>query len=119
MDTEMVRLLHAAGERKEEISEGIIRRLKAQTDIQRMLSASNDSPLESNIDQRLQHLSDIALQYLSREASTLCLKDICRRTIREHLLQMCLVNLFVRVPHLGLPSSLAKYLLYDVSLDSQ
>ena len=30
MDTEMVRLFHAAGERKEEISEGIIRRLKAK-----------------------------------------------------------------------------------------
>ena len=65
VDTEMVRLLHAAGERKEEISEGIIRRLKAQTDIQRMLSASSDNPLESSIDQRLQHLSDIALQYLT------------------------------------------------------
>ena len=54
---------------------------------------------------------------LSDDDPTLCLKDICRRTIREHLLQMSRVNQFVRVPYLGLPSSLARYLLYDVSLD--
>ena len=59
----------------------------------------------------------LAVQYLSGDDPSLCLKDICRRAIREHLLQMSRVNLFVRVPHLGLPPSLARYLLNDLSVD--
>ena len=43
-----------------------------------------------------------------------CLKHLCRETIREHLLQMSQDNLFVRVPRLGLPKSLAGYLLHHV-----
>ena len=97
----MVRLLHVAGERKEEISEEIIRRSKRQSDLDWMFREIDDDPFESNIDQHLQHLSEVALQYLSKDAPTLCLKDICRRAIREHLLQMSRANLFVRVLHLG------------------
>ena len=47
----------------------------------------------------------------------LSLKSICREAIRNHLLQMSNVNLFVRVPRLGLPSILTDYLLYDQTLD--
>ena len=45
------------------------------------------------------------------------LKHLCREAIREHLLAIDPhENLFGRVPQLGLPSSLAKYLLYNMSL---
>ena len=46
------------------------------------------------------------------------LKSICRETIRKHLLQMSQVNLFYRVPRLGLPAALRKYLLYNVSINN-
>ena len=50
--------------------------------------------------------------------TNLCLKDICRRTIRSHLLDVNADgNLFVLVPRLGLPSILAAHLLHCVSLD--
>ena len=49
----------------------------------------------------------------------LCLKQICRKMIRTHLLEVNADgNLFVLVPRLGLPSILASHLLYYVSLDS-
>ena len=46
----------------------------------------------------------------------MCLMDICRRTIRKHLLQMSHLNLFCIVPSLGIPSLLTNYLLYNTSL---
>ena len=49
---------------------------------------------------------------------TLCLKDICRKFIRDYLLQVDPhTNLFQRVPRLGLASILQSYLLFDLSLD--
>ena len=51
--------------------------------------------------------------YLQQEPS---LKHLCREAIREHLLQMSDVNLFVRVPKLGLPKPLQRYVLYHVEL---
>ena len=48
----------------------------------------------------------------------LCLMAKCREVIRRHLLRNSTVNLFVRVPQIGLPSLLTDYLLYNVSLDS-
>ena len=49
----------------------------------------------------------------------LSLKDICRQAFRKHMLNVnSAVNLFVRIPTLELPSTLIKYLLYSVSLDS-
>ena len=44
-----------------------------------------------------------------------CLKCQCREEIRRHLLEISDVNLFSRVPKLGLPTSLANYLVFDVS----
>ena len=42
----------------------------------------------------------------------------CRETIRRHLLKLDRhENLFLRIPRLELPSRLAKYLLFDTSLD--
>ena len=45
------------------------------------------------------------------------LMNICRAAIRKHLLQISDINLFPRIPKLGLPSMLCQYLLYDVALD--
>ena len=44
------------------------------------------------------------------------LMDICRRAIREHLMNLSNVNLFVRIPELGLPAPLLSFLLYYVDL---
>ena len=45
------------------------------------------------------------------------LKHLCREAIRKHLLSLDPhTHLFDRIPQLGLPSSLAKFLLYDVTL---
>ena len=56
-------------------------------------------------------------ELLLRKDLRLSLRHLCRETIRKHLLQMSQVNLFVRVPLLGLPSLITGYLLYDVDLD--
>ena len=46
------------------------------------------------------------------------LQNRCRVVIRNHLLQIDRQqNLFCRIPRLGLPSPLVRYLLYDVCLD--
>ena len=56
--------------------------------------------------------------YISQENGQFRLKHLCRVKIRNHLLELDPhQNLFVRVPQLGLPKSLATYLLYDVSMD--
>ena len=60
--------------------------------------------------------SDIA-EYLEDLRKKLILKNLCREVIRNHLLQMSAVNLFVRVPKLGLPAAVERYLLHDLSLD--
>ena len=44
------------------------------------------------------------------------LMNICRTSVRTHLLVASRVNLFVRVPRLGLPKLLQSFLLYDVKL---
>ena len=47
------------------------------------------------------------------------LKHLCREAIREHLLELDEnINLFQKIPKLGLPSLLVKYLLYNMSLDT-
>ena len=52
-----------------------------------------------------------------KPSAEISLMNICRETIRKHLLQMSDVNLFIRVPRLGLPAALQSYLLYDQTLD--
>ena len=47
----------------------------------------------------------------------MCLTNLCRESIRKHLLQISNVNLFVRVSELGLPAMLQEYLLYNISLN--
>ena len=46
------------------------------------------------------------------------LKNMCRKAIRKHLIQLNpYANLFNRIPQLGLPSLLNEYLLYDCTLE--
>ena len=52
-------------------------------------------------------------EYLINTKAGLCLKEKCREVIRNHLLELNRIeNLFIRVPKLGLPIPLTKYLLY-------
>ena len=47
------------------------------------------------------------------------LKHLCREAIRKHLIKLePNVHLFDRIPRLGLPTVLAEYLLYGVSLEN-
>ena len=55
-------------------------------------------------------------EYL-RQPEDINLMNICRETIRKHLLQMSRMNLIYKIHRLGLPNLMASYLLYDVTLD--
>ena len=56
-------------------------------------------------------------EYLLKRQSSHTLKDVCREAIRKHLLDINPhLNLFMRIPQLGLPSRLAQYLLFDEHL---
>ena len=48
------------------------------------------------------------------------LAELCRTKIRKHLLQLDKhTNLIVRIPQLGLPTSLTEYLLHDIAIDER
>ena len=49
--------------------------------------------------------------------SELRLSHLCRASIRKHLLQMSNMNLFARVPKLGLPKPLQNYVVFSEILD--
>ena len=56
-------------------------------------------------------------EYLRERHLTRTLKDVCREAIRKHLLDINQhLNLFMRIPQLGLPTRLASYLLYEEDL---
>ena len=49
----------------------------------------------------------------------MCLKDMCRRAIRNHLMELDPKNhLFERIPQLKLPYLPPRYLLYNMSLET-
>ena len=59
-------------------------------------------------------------EYLLNLEPEPCLQSLCRETIRKHLMRIDPHgNLFSRVPFLGLPSALCRYLLYYMSVDDQ
>ena len=45
------------------------------------------------------------------------LSNICRNRIRKHLMTLSRVNLFFRIPKLGLPAALQSFLLYNMSVE--
>ena len=109
VNCEIIILLQVAGEK---INKGFLHEMN-----EGLLHGHGHSPIhESDANRYIKK----ACEYLFDEDPTLCLMNICRHAIREHLLQMSRVNLFIQIPHLGLPPSLSKYLLYgvDLSLDS-
>ena len=56
-------------------------------------------------------------EFLQMNKDELNLKDMCRETIRKHLLHLDRhANLFQRIPNLQLPSLVTDYLLFDVTL---
>ena len=58
-------------------------------------------------------------EYLLHKDLQMCLKHLCRETLRRHLLELDPhTHLFGRVPRLGLPKSLMEYLLYNQTLDN-
>ena len=57
-------------------------------------------------------------KYIPGKDPDLSLKSICREAIRKHLINIDPhQHLFGRILQLGLPSSVAEYLLYNMSLD--
>ena len=54
-----------------------------------------------------------------KQSEGISLLNICRETIRKHLLQMSDVSLFYRVPKLGLPRLMTSYLLHDVTSEQE
>ena len=59
-------------------------------------------------------------EYLLGTELELSLKNLCRETIRQYLINLDLhLNLLVRIPKLGLKSELTSYLLYDISMNAE
>ena len=72
-----------------------------------------------DIDNCLAILTDQQKAKLENEiisVEDMCLSGLCRNLIRKHMMRVSQVNLFHRVPELGLPKPLQKFLLCDVSL---
>ena len=57
--------------------------------------------------------------YYLKQSKDISLINICRETIRKHLLQMSDVNLVHKVLRLSLPSLMTSYLLYDVAVEPE
>ena len=59
------------------------------------------------------------VEVMGRREQCTSLQDLCRVSIRAQLLSSDRhSNLFIRVPRLGLPSLLTRYLLYHMTLDA-
>ena len=58
-------------------------------------------------------------KFLQHKRIGMQLKHMCRQTIRKHLMQIDPhQHLFIRIPQLGLPSALNRYLLLNMSLET-
>ena len=76
-----------------------------------------DGSIDEETDNDTYLFDDSLLDWLKKSKAQLNLMDVCRETIRKHLLNLDQhENLFCRVPELRLPIALTKYLLYNVSL---
>ena len=59
-------------------------------------------------------------EFIKFDDIKLQLKHICREAIRKHLLKLDPhQHLFSRIPRLGLPEEVTRYLLFNMSLDEQ
>ena len=63
---------------------------------------------------------DFPDNFITDKSSELSLRHTCREAIRKHLMVLKPnQHLFNRIPQLGLPHIITKYLLYNMSLDHQ
>ena len=82
------------------------------------ISRRRFGPLTSNIGLLMEAAGQMMVYYPKFPRSTYTLHHHCRLAIRRHLMELdqC-ENLFLRIPRLGLPCRLARYLLFDTSVD--
>ena len=73
--------------------------------------------LAAGVDSRVLNLLFRKSRFIFPLEEEMSLMYLSREVIRKHLLQMSPVNLFFRVPQLGLPTLLQDYLLLNISLD--
>ena len=65
-------------------------------------------------------LHDELQKFLDYDDTEAQLKNMCRETIRKHLVNMNPhQHLFTRIPQLGLPNIVTEYLLYNTSLENK
>ena len=80
-----------------------------------LLYAAGETLDDINVDEAEENTSCVLECLAKRE---ICLKVYCRDAIRKHLLAInCHANLFGRVPRLGLPQILTRYMLFNMSLN--
>ena len=92
---------------------------KKNEDGETTLKLFKDSPLPKIFCQLLEAAGEGINDKETESDTTGTLKHLCREKIRKHLLGISPVNLFCRIPLLGLPSLLNRYILYDMSLDQE
>ena len=83
-----------------------------------LLAAGETKTCDSSVLRDLEYMDwnrskTVYSEFLNKDFKP-CLKQQCREMIRRHLLEINDVNLFNRVPKLGLPTSLAQYLVFNV-----
>ena len=85
-----------------------------------MYAAGESQPPGGSAAKNLRPWQEISSHLSDLEPKEISLLSLCRAAIRNRLLEVNPnENLIFRVPRLGLPSSLTKYLLYDVPTDEE
>lgn len=117
-------LLFAAGDRIDG-DVNINGKIQNAVDKMREYAKSRDekSEYETNIklDAKTRFFDDAAAQMriCIQQMECSSLRELTREAIRKHLLSLDKhTNLFVRIPHLGLPPALCEYMLYHTSLEN-
>ena len=85
-----------------------------------MYAAGESQPPGGSAAKNLRPWEEISSHLSDLEPKEISLLSLCRDAIRNRLVEVNPnENLIFRVPRLGLPSSLTKYLLYDVPTDEE
>ena len=79
-----------------------------------LLIAAGEKTGNADVEAWSEHAGDLVEVGIKDQLN---LKYLCRKAIRDHLLNVSPVNLFCRIPQLKLPSLVTEYLLYNMSLD--
>ena len=76
-----------------------------------------DQTLDDDVDDNDDDDAEMDQKLEVKQEVRLNLKHLCREAIREHLLRISDMQLFITVPTLGLPWNITDYLLYNKTLD--